>query len=55
MFVEQKAVEPTLLAMQENVQKSFFIDIIESKAEVWQMKARFENAYSEFKKLVDNA
>jgi hypothetical protein len=55
MQLEQRAVEPTLQAMQENVEKSHFIDIIESKAEVWQMNTRFEQAFKEFTDLVDNA
>jgi len=37
MRQEEKAVEPTLQTMLENVEKSYFIDIIESKADVWQM------------------
>ena len=41
--------------MHENVEKSYFIDIIESKAEVWQMNMRFDKAHTEFRTLVDSA
>lgn len=41
--------------MHENVEKSYFIDIIECKAEVWQMNMRFDKAHTEFRTLVDNA
>lgn len=46
-------MEPTLQTMLENVEKSYFIDIIESKAEVWQMNQRFDKALNEFRELVD--
>ncbi len=55
MRQEEKAVEPTLQTMLENVEKSHFIDIIESKADVWQMNTRFDKALNEFKNLVENA
>jgi hypothetical protein len=44
MSLEEKAVEPVLQTMLENVEKSYFIDIIESKAEVWKMNSRFDKA-----------
>lgn len=55
MSQEKNAVEPTYQTMLDNVEKSFFIDIIESKAEVWQMNQRFDKAFNEFKELVDGA
>lgn len=55
MRQEEKAVEPTLQTMLENVEKSYFIDIIESKADVWQMNQRFDKAFNEFRELVDGA
>jgi hypothetical protein len=55
MRVEEKAVEPVLQTMLENVEKSYFIDIIDSKAEVWQMNVNFDKAFNEFRTLVDGA
>ena len=55
MRAEEKNVEPVLQTMLENVEKSYFIDIIESKAEVWQMNVNFDKAFDEFRTLVDGA
>jgi hypothetical protein len=55
MKEEQKKVEPVLGTMLENVEKSWFIDIIESQANVWQYKKRFDGVYDDFKTLIDGA
>lgn len=55
MKKEREEVEPVLATMLENVEKSHFVDIIESKASVYKWDVRFDKVYEEFKALMDGS